>query len=307
MSYWGFPEYVSVAEKKARAAKKLKELLKKRPDLKPVILEGKALARTWWGKAWNGNLERYADYDNRIGRGRSYLRHGAVLHLHIDEGEVKSLVQGSERSPYSVEIRISALQTDVWQSMINACEGALESLQHLINGAFPKPLGEIFMAKGSGMFPSPKEIKFSCSCPDSAYMCKHVAAVLYGIGSRLDEDVSLFFKLRRANMDELVRRAVSVTSEKILKRAGKKSARIINDADLGAVFGIEIEAPVLPSRKEKQRSKAGIKHLADDTKAVPGKSSVKPRKPAKAKPVLKVKPPAKTIKKKVKKAAVKKI
>ena len=110
MSYFRFPRYVSVAEKRARAEKKIRQLKKKNPNLAPVILEGRSLAKTWWGKSWNENLERYADYSNRIGRGRSYVRHMAVLDLEIRPGSVKALVQGSANKPYSVEIGIQALK-----------------------------------------------------------------------------------------------------------------------------------------------------------------------------------------------------
>lgn len=242
MSYWGFPKYVTVAEKKAKAAKKLKELSKKKTNMKPVALEGSALAHTWWGKAWNRNLEQYADYSNRIGRGRSYVRHGAVLDLQIEPGEVIALVQGSGRNPYSVSVKIQTLKKETWQRMKTACEGTLESFQELLAGNFPKALGEIFICKDSGMFPAPLEIKFDCSCPDWADMCKHVAAVLYGVGVRLDEDPKLFFRLRDAGIDELIKQAVAGKVEKLLEKAGRKSGRIIEDKDIASVFGIDIAA-----------------------------------------------------------------
>ncbi len=241
MSYWDFPRYVSVAEKRAKAAKKLKQLSKKNPNLKPVILQGSAIARTWWGKAWNLNLAQYADYHNRIGRGRSYVRHGAVLDLQIDPGEARASVQGSQSSPYSVVISIKTLKKDIWQTILDQCQGMLESLQELINGSFPKTIGEIFTHTDSGMFPSPKEIKFSCSCPDWAGMCKHVAATLYGIGARLDESPELFFRMRNVEMDDLIEQAISGHKQKLLARASKKSSRIIEEADLSQTFGIELE------------------------------------------------------------------
>lgn len=240
MRYSGFPKYVSVAEKKAKAAKKLKELSKKKTNMKPVALEGSALAHTWWGKAWNRNLEQYADYSNRIGRGRSYVRHGAVLDLQIEPGAVIALVQGSGRNPYSVSVKIQTLKKETWQRMKTACEGILESFQELLAGNFPKALGEIFICKDSGMFPAPIEIKFDCSCPDWADMCKHVAAVLYGVGVRLDEDPKLFFTLRGAGIDELIKQAVAGKVEKLLEKAGRKSGRIIEDKDIASVFGIDM-------------------------------------------------------------------
>lgn len=242
MSYWdNFPRYVSVAEKKAKAAKKFKQLSKKNPNLKPVILEGSAIASTWWGKAWNLNLERYADFHNRIGRGRSYVRQGAVLDLQIDPGEARAYVQGSQSSPYSVVISIKNLKEDIWQTILDQCQCKLESLQELIDGSFPKAMAEIFTHKDSGMFPSPKEIKFSCSCPDWAGMCKHVAATLYGIGARLDTNPELFFRMRNVQMSDLIGQAILDHKQKLLARASKKSSRIIEEADLSQTFGIDLE------------------------------------------------------------------
>ncbi len=254
MGYWDYyPPYVSVAEKRAKAARKLKQLKKKNPDIKPILLEGTAIARTWWGKSWNLNLERYADYSNRIGRGRSYVRHGAVLDLQIDAGKVESLVQGTTSKPYSVSVKIKSVNKKIWQDIKSACEGKLDSLQELLAGKFPKALDVIFMAQGEGLFPTPKEIEFSCSCPDWAYMCKHVAATLYGIGARFDEDPELFFKLRKVKMKDLVTQAVEDKTLKLLKNAKKKTARVLEESDLAGVFGIDIEEPVVSNKK---RSKA---------------------------------------------------
>ena len=281
MSYWRYPPYVSVAEKRAKAAKKLKQLKKKNPHINPIEIEGTAIARTWWGKAWNRNLESYADYSNRIGRGRSYVRHGAVLDLQIRPGEVESLVQGSRSKPYSVSIRIKAMGKKNWKEIKTASEGRLDSLQEFLAGKFPKALGEIFTTQGKGLFPSPKEIDFDCSCPDWASMCKHVASTLYGIGARLDQDPGLFFKLRKVKMKDLVTEAVEEKTRKLLKKARKKTRRVIDDSDLADVFGIDMESPVEPKKKRKKPGKKGTgtkkppKPRAKKVKALTGKAGKK--------------------------------
>ena len=254
MSYWGFPRYVSVGEKKQKARKKLEQLRKKNKNIEPVIIEGRTLAHTWWGKAWNKNLEEYADYSNRIGRGRSYVRCGSVLDLQISGGEVKSLVQGSESKPYSVVIKIKALEKSIWKKIKDVCEGKLDSLQELLVGKFPKALDEIFTAHGKGLFPAPKEIDFDCSCPDWADMCKHVAATLYGIGARLDKDPNLFFALRKIEINDLITETVKGKTKELLAKAKKKSGRIIEDQDLSSVFGIELDSVSLPARKVKVKA-----------------------------------------------------
>ncbi len=253
MSYWNYPRYVSVAEKKAKAEKKLKKLRKKMPDIKPVIIQGRTLARTWWGNSWNKNLERYADYSNRIGRGRSYVRHGAVLDLKIDSGKVKALVQGSRAKPYEVEINIKPISPAPWQIIKHQCQGQLRSLQDLLAGQFPKALGEIFFAEESGLFPQPDDISFNCSCPDWALMCKHVAAALYGVGARFDEDPALFFKLRGADSKDLIAQAVKDKAAELLQKTKKKSSRIIDNGDLSDLFGIEIENQPKFSKKLKNK------------------------------------------------------
>ena len=168
----------------------------------------------------------------------------------------------------------------VWKDVKAACEGKLDSLQELLAGKYPKALDEIFMAQGKGLFPSPQEIDFNCSCPDWAYMCKHVAATLYGIGARLDKDPSLFFKLRKAKMKDLVTQAVEDKTRKLLKKAKKKTTRVIDESDLADVFGIDIEEPVVAKKKRakapKRVSKRKKSLMSASKKAKAGSATGKP-------------------------------
>ena len=241
MNAYGYREYESAAEKRAKAARSAAKLKKKNANLAPIVSTGRKLATTWWGKAWNDNLERYADYENRIARGRSYVRQGAVLDLQIHEGKVNALVQGSRVKPYQVAVVIDPLKSAAWQVIVKACTGNIHSLQELISGKFPQNLTDIFTAKGTGLFPSPHEILFGCSCPDRADMCKHVAAVLYGIGIRFDEDPTLFFRLRQVNIDDLITDALHQTTDAMLDRADRKSSRVLDNDDLAGLFGIALE------------------------------------------------------------------
>jgi len=269
MGYWNYyPAYTSVAEKKEKAQQKLEKLRKKNPGIRPIVIRGKSIANTWWGKSWNVNLERYADYDNRIGRGRSYVRNGMVLDLQISPGEVTALVQGTASQPYSVVIRIKGIEKNIWNQVKEACQGKLDSLGELLAGKFPKDMGEVFMAKGEGLFPSPEEISFSCSCPDWASMCKHVAAALYGVGARLDEDPMLFFRLRNVEVNDLITQAVKDKTEKLLEKARKKTSRVMDESNIADVFGIELENETIeipkiepPSEKLKKSKSAKEKLL----------------------------------------------
>ncbi len=257
----GYPRYVSVSERKAKAKRQAEKLAKKIGDLQPVSVSGRTLAKSWWGKAWNQNLERYSDYANRLPRGRSYLTNGMVLDLQIEKETIRGIVAGSSSSPYQVTIRIQVLPEGLWKRLVQQAAGKIESLAALLEGRFPEELKEVFFEKDRGLFPSPDQIQLSCSCPDWAVMCKHVAAVLYGVGARLDKEPQLLFTLRGVNTDELVRLAAESETEKLLKRTPAASSRIIETNDgivgeLSELFGIQLaeKEPKARSASPKTRS-----------------------------------------------------
>lgn len=231
----------TVGERKAKATKALEKLGKK-GVFQPVSVQG-PLAVTWWGKAWNRNLEGYADYSNRIGRGRSYVRSGSVIDLRVMEGGVEALVQGSRSQPYKIGIDIATLYAPSRKRLAEACAGKLESAEALLAGRFPEDLQGMLASEASGLFPNPKQIKFSCSCPDWASMCKHVAATLYGVGVRFDQDPALFFMLRGIKVEELVGDVVRKSADQLLKARGRgESTRLdLDNAGLGGLFGLELE------------------------------------------------------------------
>ncbi len=246
---WGYyyPEYVSVAQKKANAQKKLVKLRKdkKYRDIEPIVIEGQSIAKTWWGKAWCSNLEKYSDYENRIGRGRSYVRHGFVFDLKIFSGKVTSLVQGSESMPYRCDIKFELLNSKNWDSIKDLTGSRFDSIEELLHGRFPKSLQEVFSDKGKGIFPASKEICFDCSCPDSANMCKHIAATLYAVGARFDNKPELLFTLRGVDLNELIGSTINSHKESVLsKAANAKSSRIINikNDPLSKLFDIDFKS-----------------------------------------------------------------
>jgi len=281
-----WPLYVTVAQRRKKAEKKINSLRMKNPDIQPIIIEGHAIAKTWWGKSWNKNLEDYADYTNRIGRGRMYVRHNAVLDLHIKSGRIESLVQGSRSRPYQIIIKVKPLKKDIWDTIKKSCQGELDSLQELLEGNFPKSLSAIFTNQKTGLFPSPREISFDCSCPDWADMCKHVAATLYGIGARLDVNPELFFTLRDVRMKDVIASSVKEHTDTLLKKAKRKSTKVIDGANLSEIFGIDLELPP-PSTKKKQKGlpKKSIKKAPIRKKIK--KKTVKKKTPSRKKPAKK--------------------
>ncbi len=204
MSFYEWKPYVPVAERRKKAEKAAAKARKAGADLSPVAPSRGAIARTFWGKGWCDNLERYSDFANRLPRGRTYVRSGAVIDLKITHGKVRAKVMGS--SLYNVDVTVVAVPGKHWQSIGADCAGSIDSLVELLQGRLSNAVMERICRPNTGLFPAPKEIEFSCSCPDWASMCKHVAAVLYGVGARLDREPELIFALRRVDPKDLVAR-----------------------------------------------------------------------------------------------------
>jgi len=234
---WDYDSYGYKPRTPKNPASQIAKLRKKNPDIRPVVIDGK-LAKSWWAQAWNRNLESYADYSNRIGRGRSYVKSGAVLDLTIKAGEVRALVQGSRAKPYDITVTIEPLNKHKWNEIITRCSRKISNLEELASGKFPQELMDLFTTRGDGLFPTPKEIRFGCSCPDWASMCKHVAAVLYGIGARFDEDPLLFFELREIDFTVLLKKSVEDKMSSMLKNTGNTTARTLTDIDTFELFGV---------------------------------------------------------------------
>ena len=233
-----YPPYVSVGEKKARGALALAKLLKKgKRAPEPVVLahRKRQLAATFWGQAWADNLERYADLANRLPRGRAYLRNGSVLDLAVQPGRVEAYVAGSEL--YRVTIGMAPLAKTRWRRIVAQCTGRIGSLVGLLRGELSDEVLGVLTHGREGLFPEPRELALDCSCPDDADVCKHVAAVLYGVALRLDTRPELFFVLRQVDQAELIGSATSAVVSRPRPSTGKRIA----SERLSAVFGIELE------------------------------------------------------------------
>jgi uncharacterized Zn finger protein len=262
---YGWGHHVSVAEKRRRAQRKISELRKKGGPIAPVTIEGRTIARNFWGKAWCGNLERYGDFASRLPRGRSYVRNGCVVDLRITAGNIAAKVSGQEL--YDVSISMAPVIAKRWQAICRDCSGTIDSLVELLQGHLAKSVMDRVCREGDGLFPAPDEIKLSCTCPDWAVMCKHVAATLYGVGARLDEAPRLLFVLRGVDESELL----AGTGQQIAhSKPAPDAGAVLNDGDVAALFGIEmvdvttpqVSAPAVPKQRralEQKRRTKGIK------------------------------------------------
>ncbi len=258
-----YAPYVPVAERRRQAAAEMQKLTKKGQTVTPVLIKGRNIANTFWGKAWCENLERYSDYANRVPRGRTYVRNGSVVDLQIDVGDVRAIVSGS--SLYKVAVKVTAVPAPRWSAICKDAAGVIDSLVELLQGCFSTGVMERLCQQQTGLFPSPQEIRFSCSCPDSASMCKHIAAVLYGIGARLDLQPELLFRLRAVDEKQLITEASGGLG---LAKKGKGRAKMSNETDLSDLFGIELAPGPTPKPQHKATAHAKAKAKATKNKPV---------------------------------------
>ncbi|MBF0238219.1 MAG: hypothetical protein HQM12_10975 [SAR324 cluster bacterium] len=253
---WG--RYIPVAERRASAAKKMKQLEKKGEKIEPVTINGRKITTTFWGNAWCTHLEKFSDFANRLPRGRSYVRNGSVCHLSIQKSTINAKVSGS--SLYNVTIKIKPLPQNKWTDIKNKCAGSIGSMLELLQGKLSSNIMKVVTDSEKGLFPLPSEIELKCDCPDWATMCKHVAAVLYGVGARLDQSPELLFVLREVDHEELIATDLGVSTEPSRKRQVT--------GDLSALFDVDLEDAPSPQKAEKK----------------PARITKTPTKPAKQQP-----------------------
>jgi len=185
------------------------------------------------------------------------VRHGAVLDLRIEKGCVTSVVQGS--SAYDVSVTIRPVASARWAALVNECRGDVSSIADLLSGALPPRVLKAMCEHETGLFPEPREIEFTCSCPDFARMCKHVAATLYGVGARLDEKPELLFVLRGADHHALVGEAAVATVN--AATAVPAGVKLLDDAAVADIFGIALEptSAIAPASKPKRVRKRAFR------------------------------------------------
>lgn len=298
MAYGGWPKYVPVAKRRAKAEKEMQRLQKKGKVIEPIdSTKARKIAKTFWGESWCEHLEKFSDYANRLPRGRTYVRNGSVCHLAISKGQVEAIVSGS--SLYHIHIDIKPIANTKWNKVKKSCAGQIGSMLELLQGHLSSHVMEIVTDQKSGLFPKPNEIKLACDCPDWAGMCKHLAAVLYGVGARLDQQPELLFLLRGVDHEELVDTELDIQAA----TATSNKRRRIASQDLGSIFDVDMEAPSKPrkskattairkkapkkkvTKKQTANKKAAIKTKTVKTKGIKKRSIKKvatPKPPFKA-------------------------
>jgi uncharacterized Zn finger protein len=292
--WWNSRPYVSAAQRRAKAARKLTQLAKQGRKTSPIQIAGRKIANTFWGQAWCDNLEGYSDFSNRLPRGRSYVRNGSVVDLQIKPGRITAMVSGSDM--YDIHIELTPVAGQVWKEIKSRCAGRIGSLVDLLQGKLTEDVMGIVTARQGGLFPAPKEIKMRCSCPDYAHLCKHLAAVLYGIGARLDQQPELLFLLRQVDHLELI----TAAGERAAAPKLPSRKKAIADSALSEIFGIELDQSAsglteasaaavaspkpTPKRRSKRSPVAAPQQARSSTPGTPAKKrAVRPRAAKKSK------------------------
>ena len=290
--------YVSVAEQRAQAELEAKKLKKQGRKLNPIRIDSHKIASTFWGIAWCDNLMLYADWANRMPRGRSYARNGSIIDLQIKEGKITSLVRGS--SLYDIQITIDKLPAKKWAAIRQSCGQDIRSLIDLMRGKLPNSVLERLCDGQQGMFPSPNEVKIRCSCPDYATLCKHAAATLYGVGHLLDSQPEIFFQLRGVDQNELVTEAFN--HDPTTQLSAQDSETEIAAEDLESIFGINFAStapsvpgnePVAETRQKSTTSKKSVKAKPQSVKKSPSATKAERKSVKKIAPKEAVKSAAK--------------
>ncbi len=259
MNYGNWKPYVSVSQRREKAGKLIAKAKKTGKEMHPVVVQGRTIAQSFWGKAWCNNLENYSDFANRLPRGRTYVRNGSVIDLRIEPGKIRAQVMGS--SLYQIDISINAISATQWSQLQDKCTGTIASLVELLQGKLSKAVMEHICTPHTGLFPTPNDIKFTCSCPDWATMCKHVAAVLYGVGSCLDQQPQLLFTLRQVNADDLVGHAETLSVHKVTP----SNTKVLDDTALDELFDIEMEMPAILTASDQTLATSANPLPATDT------------------------------------------
>ncbi len=277
MSWHSFGSYVSIAMRRADAEKRIRARKEKGLPLAPVAIEGRAIATTFWGKKWCGHLENFSDYSNRLPRGRTYVRSGAVIDLQICPGEIHAQVLGSRL--YRQKITLTPLIDSRWKAIAKSCAGRVDSLVELLQGRFSNAVMDVLCHPADGLFPRSSELRMECSCPDWASLCKHLAAVLYGVGARLDTQPELLFVLRKTDPAELLAEAAASQSLPV-----EGEPELDGDA-LSEIFGIDLAPELAPPKSPKSvpgRARKAAPKKKSSSKVPPRKAPAK-RPAAKAK------------------------
>jgi uncharacterized Zn finger protein len=101
-------------------------------------------------------------------------------------------------------------------------------------------------------------------------MCKHVAAVFYGVGARLDQKPELLFLLRAVDAAELV---AGVDHALTVSKSRPKPNKVLAAGDMAALFGLDMAEAEPPDRPLDKPERPKIRPGKDKAAAPPKRST----------------------------------
>ena len=242
-----------------------------------VVIKSKIIAHKWWGQQWCKNIDMYADQINRLERGRTYIRTGRVHDINIENGHIDTEVDGTAEEPYKVQISIEPLSDSYSKEILQN----IRNISDMRKGFIPDDYKFLFTLGDKGLFPNRNEISMKCSCPDNAKLCKHIASVLYAIGSILDQEPLLLLQLRGIDVDSYIEADLRTKTNALLINARnyEEDGRLIEEDLISELFGIDIESGAIGESvfvNEKNESIEDIRTIVIDapSKTVKKKGAV---------------------------------
>ena len=155
---------------------------------------------TWWGNSWMNSLKD-TDFTNRIPRGKSYANTGKVYDIDIDDNSISAKVQGRYSDYYDTRISFRTFNESEKKIILDVINSSDVLLSSLLNHELPVELYDELTCKGIQVFPSSvDDFTSSCNCPDYAYICKHIAAVIHMMVHEVDKDPFEVFKLQGCDL-----------------------------------------------------------------------------------------------------------
>ena len=246
--------------------------------------------RTFWGKAWCDNLERYSDFANRLPRGRTYVRNGSVVDLQIAPGSVTALVSGSTLYDGEGDGRAGAARR-TGRAICRDCAGAIDSLVELLQGRFSTGVMARLCEAKTGLFPSPKDITLHVQLSRLGVdvQARRGRALRHRRAPRRQPE--LLFTLRKVDQQELIAKAGSELSKTRKRPAG---AKVLASDDLAGMFGIEMAPDATQTRRRRRDSVRNRRPRRGRKEPSGSATSRKPAKRRKVAPTLRASKPPRT-------------
>ncbi len=159
-----------------------------------------SFGKTWWGEQWLNSLNNI-DYSNRLPRGATYARKGAVKKISIKGNRIAAKVQGTRVRPYNIDIIMPPFFDPELSNFIKELSRRPAIISKMLNRELDPAVLSLAEQFNLKVFPKQwSDLKMNCSCPDWAVPCKHLASVIYKVSAEIDNNPFLVFSLHNVDL-----------------------------------------------------------------------------------------------------------